>query len=355
MPTASHSNPASFNESQGSKRLYLPGFDYMRVFFMVSVIAGHVNLITGLAAQRAGEIGPGPNFWDHFYFDVQSTAVPSFILISTLLFCVKPVTWESTLKRLTKLGYLYIFWVSAWIVHSKPILKPGVLGLIELTLRGGGWLFYFIAVLILMTLLTAGISALKGRGRLLGYAVSVGAFLATVLWVSHDHHWTKGSYYWVPTCFALLPCFALWLAPRMESLIEDRASRLRLAAGLLACGVVAALVEWHFSAPGSLIDESRKWVPKHARFSIHFDAAMIVVLSLGIRCKPGWIVSFLARNALGIYCLHGFIVGGVVKGVGLVLGGRFPALLLPLGIVATVCVCSLGAEFLRRAFRERLV
>jgi hypothetical protein len=351
----SHSNSAATNESQVSKRLYLPGFDYLRVFFMVSVIAGHVNLITGLAAQRAGEIGQGPNFWDHFYVDLQSTAVPSFILISTLLFCVKPVTWESTLKRLTKLGYLYIFWVSAWIVHSKPMMKPGVLGLIELVLRGGGWLFYFISVLILMTLLTVGISALKGRWRLLGYAVSVGAFLATVLWVSHDHRWTQGQYYWVPTCFALLPCFALGLAPRLESLIEDRSARWRLAAGLLACGVVAALVEWHFAAPASLIEETRKWVPKHARFSISFDAAMIVVLSLGIRCKPGWIVSFLARNALGIYCLHGFIVGGVVKGVDLVVGGRFPALVLPLSIVATVCVCSMGAEFLRRAFRERLV
>jgi len=349
------SDPASFNESQGSKRLYLPGFDYLRVFFMVSVIAGHVNLIIGLAGQRAGVIGPGPNFWDHFYFDVQSTAVPCFILISTLLFCVKPVTWESTLKRLTKLGYLYIFWVSAWIVHSKPILKPGVLGLIELTLRGGGWLFYFIAVLIVMTLLTAGISVLKGRWRLLGCAFSVGAFLATVLWVSHDYHWTRGQYYWLPTCFALLPCFALWLAPRMGSLIEDRSARWRLAAGLLACGVVAALVEWHFATPASLIEETRKWVPKHARFSISFNAAMIVVLSLGIRCKPGRIVSFLGRNALGIYCLHGFIVGGVVKGVGLVLGGRLPALVIPLGIVATVCVCAVGAEFLRRAFRERLI
>ncbi len=322
---------------------------------MVSVIAGHVNLVTGLACQRAAEIGPGPNFWDHLYFDLQSSAVPSFVLISILLFCMKQVTWESTLKRLLKLGYLYIFWVSAWIVHSKPVVKPGVLGLIEFILRGGGWLFYFIAVLILMTLLTAGIAALKGRWRQVGYAASLATFLATVLWVSHDYRWTQGQYYWVPTCFTLLPCFALWLAPRLESLIEDRAARWRLAVGLLACGVVAALVEWHFAAPANLIDESRKWVPKHARFSINFDAAMIVVLSLGIRCKPGRIVSFLAKNALGIYCLHGFIVGGVVKGVDRVLGGRFPALVIPFGIVATVCICAAGAEFLRRAFRERLV
>lgn len=322
---------------------------------MVSVIAGHVNLIVGLAAQRAMKIGPGPNFWDHFYFDLQSTAVPCFILISTLLFCLKPITWKSTRKRLTKLGYLYLFWVSAWIVHSKPMMKPGFAGLIELILRGGGWLFYFISVLILMTLLTAGISALNRRWRFLGYAASLGLFLATVLWISHDHRWTHGQYYWVPSSFALLPSFALWLAPKMSSLIDDRTARLRVAACFLVAAVAAALIEWHFSAPQGLIEESRKWVPKHARFSIQFSAMMIVVLSLGIRSRPGRIVSFFARNALGIYCLHGFIVGGVIKAVGLALGGRFPGLVLPLGIVATVCICAVGAEFLRRAFRERLV
>lgn len=322
---------------------------------MISVITGHANLTVTWAANLEQILGPGPNFWDYFYFNIQSIAVPTFILISSLLFCLKPVTWARTRSRLQKLACLYLFWVGAWTYYTKPTFEMTPLGLLEFLLRGGGWLFYFIAVLILMTVQTFVIARLSRRGLAIAFVLCALILLGTECYVGTHLRWVKGSYYWLPSCFALIPCFAVWLSTRSSRFATDPGTRWRWAITFLVVCVVAAVVEWQFAAPREVLDMSRRWVPKHARFSIQFGALAVVVLSLGIRRQPGRLVTFLARNSLGIYCLHGFMIGGFLRAADSVLGNRFPLLAIPAACLAVIAFCSLVSEFLRRAFRHRLL
>lgn len=322
---------------------------------MVSVITGHANFAVTWAADLAGRIGQGPNFWDYFYFNVQSIAVPTFVLISNLLFCMKPVTWVRTQARLQKLAYLYVFWVGTWVYCTKPVIEMKALSLLEFILRGGGWLFYFIAVLILTTMQTAVIAVIARKWQAVALGVSAFILLATQWYVSIDYRWVKSNYYWVPSCFVLIPCFAVWLSQQLPLLATDNKARWRWALLLLAGSVATGLFEWHFAVPPELLDEFRKWVPKHARFSIQFASLATVILSLGIRRQPGPVVRFFARNSLGIYCLHGFVIGGFIKAAQGVLGDRFPLLVIPAACFGVILACAIAAEFLRRAFRQRLV
>ncbi|OYU75807.1 MAG: hypothetical protein CFE32_12860 [Alphaproteobacteria bacterium PA3] len=333
----------------------LPGIDYLRAGFMLSVVFGHANFALYWATVLADKTGPGPNLMDVFYFQVQSTAVPTFILVSILLFCLKPITFARTRSRLVRLGYLYLFWVSAWMYYTKPVIEWNVLWITEFLLRGGGWQFYFIPVLILMTMQAAWMSRLTRRGVHAAFLASVLILFATEWWATSDFRWTRQPYYWLPACFVLLPCFAYWLASQIPTLVADRTKRFRIAGLLALAALVAAMVEWRFQAPADLVDQARKWVPKHARFSIQFESLAIVVLSLGIRRPPGPVIAYLARNALGIYCLHGFVIGGFLKSSQQLLGGKLPALVIPVACAGVVVACSLTSEFLRRAFRYRLV
>lgn len=322
---------------------------------MISVISGHANLTVTWAANLEKTMGPGPNIWDYFYFQVQTIAVPTFILISNLLFCLKPITRERIKNRLIKLSYLYIFWVGVWVYYTKPVIETNAWSIAQFLLRGGGWLFYFIAVLILMTLQTGIMAMIPKRGKIAVALISILTLLGTECYLTTDYRWIKDYYYWLPSCFVLLPCFAVWLSPRLPYLRENARSRWRLFFVFLALSLIAALIEWHFAAPHDLLDEYRRWIPKHARFSPHLGAMAVVIACLGVHSQLGVVMRFLARNSLGTYCLHGFMIGGFVKMSDALIGKRFPSLVIPLGCLGVILFCAIAAEFLRRAFRHRLI
>jgi|GEM_PF-1301374 len=356
--TTIHLQPGSPNEPGEQvepMKQKLPGFYYLRVGFMVSVITGHANLVVTWAANLERQIGQGPNIWDFFYFNVQSIAVPTFVLISCLLFCIKPVTPARTVARLQKLAYLYIFWVGTWVYYTKPAIDLSILGLLTFFLRGGGWLFYFIAVLIVMTMQTSLIAVISRKWQAVVFGICALMLLITEWYVTTDCRWTKSSFYWLPSCFVLIPCFAVWLSRHLPQFVNDPKARWRWILLLLAASMIAGLIEWRFAAPREMLDEGRKWIPKHARFSIQFASLATVILGLGIRRQPGAVIRFLARNSLGIYCLHGFVIGGFVKAAQFVFRDRFQPLAIPAACLGCIVACSLVAEFLRHAFRQRLV
>lgn len=333
----------------------ITGFDYLRVLFMISVVTGHANLMVAWAAALEKLLGPGPNICDFIYFYLQSIAVPTFALISTILFCLKPITWEYTAVRIKKLSILYVFWVGVWVYCTRPSVEMTFLGVTEFLLRGGGWQFYFIVILMFMTVQAALITRLPRYGRTAFFALCVLLLIAMEAYVTIDYRWTKYSYYWVPLCFVLLPSFAVWIKERLPELRANAKSRWMWIGVMVVLGIFFSVIEWHFSAPRELLDEQRRWIPKHARFSIHLVALAVVIMALGIRREPGAIIRFLAKNSLGIYCLHGFVLGGFLKASQFLIGERFPLLVAPLACVTAITACAVVAEFLRRAFRERLV
>jgi surface polysaccharide O-acyltransferase-like enzyme len=353
-PEAAEIAPPTKPEAKAEK-IHLDGFDYLRVFFMMMVLMGHANLFWYMAEQRQHSMGLGPNVWDYLYFEVQSSAVPTFILMSMVLFSLRPPSWSRTVDRVKKLGYLYCFWVGAWVLYAKAKPEPGVLGLIEFLLRGGGWLFYTFASLMVLTPFCWVAAKLSRRGQWVGLMLSILVVLATALWVYTDKKWLHHQFYWVPSCFAMMPFVAAILAPHLNRFRESGGMRYKWIAVMLVAGIVTALLEWKFSAATELITGERRWLPKHARFSIQFNAIALLILSLGVKKPVNRVVSFFARNSLGVYCLHPFILRGFIEPAQRLIGPYAPDLAIPVGCLVVAVFCSVVTEFLRAAFKHRLI
>lgn len=317
---------------------------------MSMVVLGHSEVFL----QFGAACGKGINFWDYAWFDVQSTAVPAFVLISSILFVMKKPDGKRTLDRLVKLCYLYSFWVSAWVIYSKAKPDLNFISILEFVLRGGGWLFYTFSVLIVLTPVSWFAFKLPNWGKWIGLAASAGAVYATFVWVRTDYKWLYHQYYWLPTCFIMMPFVAAILTPKLGDFYRSKARIMIWSIVLIGLGSVAAFDEWSYAAPVSLNLELRQWLPKAARLSISFNAIAIVLLSFLRKSPPGRVVQFFSNNSLGVYCVHGFFLRYFSKVSEFVLGGPSP-------LSACVCAVSLVVfsayvtEFLRKLFRERLV
>jgi surface polysaccharide O-acyltransferase-like enzyme len=337
------------------KKLHLDGFDYLRVFFMSMVLLGHSNFFIDKAASRQEIVGAGPNLWDYLFYGLQASAVPSFILMSMVLFALSKPTFSKTLDRVKKMGYLYCFWVGAWVIYTKARPEPTFLGLIEFFLRGGGWLFYTFATLILLTPLCWIASILSKRQQLIGFVLSTCVVIGTFLWIYDGKKWLTEEYYWVPSCFTMLPFVGVLLAPYLAQLRDDAPKRWRWVLVAVVLGLIAAVVEWQFAASADLLNSDRRWMTKFARLSVQFFATAMLLASLGVKCPAPKVIEFFARNSLGVYCIHPFILSGVVMAVVKVTKPWAFGLETAIGCVVLAVICSLLTEFLRKTFKQRLV
>jgi peptidoglycan/LPS O-acetylase OafA/YrhL len=82
------------------------------------------------------------------------------------------------------------------------------------------------------------------------------------------------------------------------------------------------------------------------------SALTLILAALKIGSVPRW-VSFIARNALGIFCLHVFILRGLHREVVSIVGDSCWSTLVTL-VVVLICG-AYATEFVRKMFRERLV
>jgi surface polysaccharide O-acyltransferase-like enzyme len=336
---------------------HLEGFDYLRVFFMMMVLLAHGDFFWNFGSQRQAAVGAGPNLWDLLYYHIQSTAVPSFILMSMLLFSIKPPTWERAVDRIKKLAYLYGFWVAAWILYTKLRPAPGLYGLFEFVIRGGGWVLYTFTVLMIMTPLCCVAHELNKKAKWLGPLLGILVVVGTFAYLTQGQKWSHRHYYWVPTCFTMMPFVAVLMVPHLKYLRATSAARWKWIGIMLLVAFVCALIEWRFSLPNEMVKETgwRNWLPKHARLSIQFTAVALVIASLGVKTLANSWVRFFAKNSLGIYCLHPFVLRGIMVPVKRIVDPIAPELSIIAGCVTVAIVCALISEFLRRAFRQRLI
>jgi surface polysaccharide O-acyltransferase-like enzyme len=341
--------------SAEKSKIHLHGLDYLRVFFMIMVLLGHANFFMEMAVNRENTTGPGQNFWDYLFFQVQAVGVPAFVLMSMLLFVVKPPTWARTKDRVVKLSYLYIFWVGAWMYVTRPKIELNVWAVLELVLRGGGWLYYTFATLIVLTPVCWLASKLSRKGLWCGLAVSAGIVAGTFYYAYQEYRFVTKPVYWMPTCFCMMPFVALLLVPRLSLFCDLPRMRYKWAAFCIGLGLLFSALEWRFAVPYELIGEYRSWIPKFARISVHCSAVALLLLALGIKHPANRIVSFFSRNSLGVYCIHPFILGGIVRNTKAVIPDSIHLFALPIACFITALFSSLLAELLRKAFKQRLI
>ena len=336
-----------------SPRLY--GFDYLRVFAMLMVMANHHYISNNFIEAKIRSISQSPNFFDLILFQVRPCAVSVFILISMFLFEKRKKTAIELKDRLIELAYLYGFWVTAWILYSRYRPEPGLWGLLEFVITGGGWLFYFIPSLAICTIL-GWFATRMGRPALwVSVITAFGLVAISFAWLIDGYKWLYKSYYWLPTSFFMLPFLAMLLKPHVPRICIDRKFRWSLALGFFAIAACCAFVEWQFSAPTSLVGHEGKWLPWHTRASMQFSAVTIVILGFGVRRPAGKLILLLGKNSLGIYCVHAFLLGGIIRYSNQILGPINPWLDIIVGYLANLVICTAASEFLRRAFKSRLV
>lgn len=331
------------------------GLEYLRVFFMISVVAFHSGLATEWAARLQGDAVVRANIFDVISYNLQSVAVPTFFIISNFLFCLKPINRERLTARLVRLASLYVFWVSLMVYHYRPDIDFSVMGLASFLVSGGQTFYYFLAVLILLSPATLLVQKLHGRDMLICGVVSALALLGTMIWLQQDYYFATHLNHCIVTSYALVPLCAVLLSRSCEKIQSSERFAMRWGLGLIGMGVVLALIEWQFAAPGELLDSYRMWLPKHARFSLYLFASALVIFAMRVQRKPSKFMSFLSRNALGIYCLHGFCVGEIVVFSRKAVAHWMPAAGTAIGCILTVACCAVAAEFLRQAFKRRLI
>lgn len=334
---------------------HFDGFDYLRFFFMIMVLFAHTDFFAYFGNQYEKNHGSGANIWDVLYLQIQSCAVPTFVLMSMVLFCVKKPTWSRAWNRIVKLAYLYGFWVGAWVVYSGLRPEPTFYGVFEFIIRGGGWVLYTFAVLMLMTPMCCVAERMAKINSWIGPLLGVLIVLGTFAYLIEDLKWTRKMYYWVPTCFVMAPFFGFWLSPKIHALRSSAKLRWKVAGVFLLLAFISAWFEWRYSAAEQRHLHWRSFLPKHARPSVHLTAVAVIVLSLAVQTKaPRWVL-FFARNSLGVYCLHPFILRGVAQPVIDFVSPVAPDFAILAAVVVVALSCSLLTEFLRKAFKERLI
>lgn len=323
------------------------GFDWLRAGFICFVVCMHLNVMQTMSGQTVSV-----TIFDLIHFNLLCVAVPGFLLISHFLLFQKCHTWPDFRTRIKDSISLYLFWVGAWVLVTKSKPEFSLVGLVEFFLRGGGWAYYFFAVLILNTLICAAISRLSSRVMLCGFLVSAVATQALFHMLANNQHaWMKSATYWWPACFVSIPFAAGLLDRWLKQIISSSRSWWLALLCALVLSIALSSLEWSHRGSAGLID-LRPFLPEYLRISLVFSACVLFLLALKINYVPRFI-KFISRNSLGIFCLHVFVLGGVHQGVSRWVHQEQLAYAVTIAVV--LIFGAIGSEILRIILRSRVI
>lgn len=284
------------------------GLDYLRAFLPLFVVAIHTRLASTYGNLSNHEI-PGINVFDIVQFNLFMLAVPAFFLISLFLFFRKTQTsTKYDVQRIYELSVLFVFWSGIWILinHTYPERNPA--DIIIFIVRGGSSIFYFFFSLVFLTVLASFTKNISVRLTwiFLGFS-SFMTILFPVLNI-YDPAYKYLVAYWNPLLF--VPCV---FAAKLIAFHEDRLKfRNKTLVIILILYILISVIEWltlmHPNHELVLATE----MPSYARFSIIVGASLLVITSLQITRKPSRIITIMSSAALGVYCVHPFLLSRFV-------------------------------------------
>jgi len=285
----------------------IEGFDYLRAIMSVSVVIWHMG-----GAGRLLELSE-PRYHGHALavsdfvnFHILLQAVPTFILVSALLYALKGSSNIAFRKRLKRLFVLLTFWPFALI-----LFRGGYGGLLHAIprslssfsvaiLRAGNTPYYFFVSLIFCLAVTHVVASLSNRQLLSGFvlsllcvafqprlAVATGAYILAA-------HWNPMNF--VPYCFAAV------LITRNLDFVNSHKSLLLLVS--IGSYMLFAVFEWTFSVSGSLYRYFGFVIPAYTRPSLVCGAITISIIAMDPAIKANAVVGFMSRYSLALFCLH---------------------------------------------------
>jgi surface polysaccharide O-acyltransferase-like enzyme len=288
------------------------GFDYLRAFFSVCVVAVHLGYVFPSAifdpeAYHSHTLTTS----DAVNFYVLCLAVPAFVLVSTYLYALKPTDTAGLGRRLGRIVRLLLFWSLAYQVFfltgygvPKAVPRdPAGLGLYLLT--GGDTVYYFFVSLALVTAATHAADRLPGRAVWALFAFST-ALVGVLPMVQRSTGWLVPGLHANPLNFLPLAFAGVALA-RLTREGDHRAlTRVGWLSVMLAAA--AAILDWTAYVDPCFFRVNRFALPAYTRPSLIFLAVAVVVWAVRARPAENAVVSFMARHSLAVYLLHPFFI-----------------------------------------------
>lgn len=294
---------------------YFDSFDYLRVFFALSIVAWHTKIFgpTTLVTSHFSF-----NLKEFFYGNIFLVAVPVFAQISLFLYLYNRETKKNYFsKRIIHLATLYVFWISLIVLlfygaGSIPVIKTP-----EFWLSGGRTPLYFLVVLMITTIITEIFLVLKKYLKnslfiafcFFSFVVSTGAILfkTSLLPLIPGEYWQIFMSHWSPinfipyifTSFIFLDLYNKDCFKRKNIKFET----------IISLIVIAIIIYFEYKLLPSLTYLKYEMIiPSYSRLSIVLSTVLVMYIFLNKNYDPPKIIKFLSGYTLGIYILHLFVM-----------------------------------------------
>lgn len=291
------------------------GFDYLRAFFSLAVVAWHVDLFRLLYGQGYDRS------LDVLAFNLmQLMAVPVFFILSFFLYARSREGQSGYfLVRLRRLLMIVFGWMALTALFGEIVFHIDSTrifisfdSLLNFILTGGGLTpYYFLPALLWLTLIAELVWRSNKSEKPNGAAMLGGALFATLMIIGllGLAVCTRGDYSWVTRFinplnflpYVFMGFFVYSVSRNTDSGLGPRAVGLLFLVG----AIFFAFAEW------SLLPQYPYWdfiLPMYTRPSLIFGAGALLSLILSVRTAPPNWVRFVSRYSLGLYCVHPMIL-----------------------------------------------
>lgn len=348
---------------------------------------------------------------DFISFQILLMAVPMFILISNYLFARNHILFpvccdsESTAKpsdsinnnaenrdninmeysfflhedifcylkkRIKRHILLFSFWFSVFIVyiaHFKSFsaiytVPDTVSGILVFFLSGGSSPYYFFLCLTVSLIITY--SARKLSIVELSMFFAGATLLIMILpYISRLFQYPSLVAYWNPLNFIPYPLLALLMARSRcgQKTIKNRTVLITVMV-LVVLSILLSVMEWKFYTSDVFFEYQGYGIPAYTRTSLicSCTATMLIFLyfspvvpSSGIFLGRLWcgMISFMAKHALALYCLHFYLIIPVNKMIRMYVD--LPVLVVCITTVITAVICYVLSIILGFYLKDELI
>ncbi|WP_285719165.1 acyltransferase [Pelosinus sp. IPA-1] len=291
---------------------YFSGFDYLRAFCAIAVVATHTTIF----GQTDMYINKGVHFIvtlaEIFYVNVLLLAVPIFIQISLFLYVTKRKTTADFIKRIKSILVLWFFWIFVNALFTGISIPQPSLWL-QFFLTGGGSIFYFFSELLILVVLAELMLKIKkttDERYFIGITVFLFAISLMVFFIKPEIlNFVKCDpqylySYWTPTNF-----FPYVFSTILISWLAEKKPKLTVyIIPVVLLYIVMSFIEWMTLPDIRYVAQNGYAFPTYGRTSVVLAASFLVIFFSLNHYRVPKIIQFFSDNSLAIYGIHMFII-----------------------------------------------
>lgn len=289
----------------------IEGVQYLRTIMSIFVVIWHFHGC-GTSEIFSKEDFPRHTFsWSDFCnFHILLLAVPSFVFMSIFFYALKPSNKSTFNKRLTRLVILITFWPVASI-----LFKSGYNGIIEsiphsytdavitiLTTANSG--HYFFASLIINTMICHWYIKATVKWQFVMFLISL-ILLFLLPLISMRFQIPEICAYWSPLNFIPISFLAVLVANHRKHVQSCQRQYL---IGALFLNLIFSILEWNYFIDPIFFTVDGYCIPAYTRVSLLFGVCALVILFLDPRLKSNYIIDFMSKFSLFLYCSQFFLI-----------------------------------------------